>query len=86
MKSAEEWYNKMGASEEYTAMWSSHMQGIIKQIQLDALKEGMRRAARINRKNMDVWRLTKTKDMGAGAEVSALDIFMTAEQLTEKDL
>ena len=57
----------------------------LKQIRLDAYKAGMRRAARINRSNMDKWRLTK-EDAGYGAEVSALDILTAAEQLTTKDL
>ena len=58
----------------------------IKQIQLDAMREGMRRAARINRANMDKWMLTGTTDAGYGAEVSALDILSAAEQLTTKAL
>lgn len=88
MKTAEEWQNeywKLELAKEplpKNERWPT----LIHAIQLDAMKEGMRRAARINRGNMDKWRLTKTKDMGAGAEVAALDIFNAAEQLTEKDL
>jgi CMP-2-keto-3-deoxyoctulosonic acid synthetase len=49
MKPATYWYNQMGSSEEYTAMWQSHMEDLIKQIQLDALRQGMYIAAKITR-------------------------------------
>lgn len=84
MKTAEEWQDVLYSS------WHGQSEIItvdeIRQIQLDAMKEGARRAARINRANMDKWRLTKEKDIGWGAEVSALDILTTAEQWTTKDL
>lgn len=41
MKTAEDWAGSLGCSEEYTAMWYTHLLNHIKQIQLDAWKQGM---------------------------------------------
>lgn len=69
MKTAKEWYNTALPERE-----------LIKQIQLDAMKEGMRRAAN----QLDV-----AYHLGS-ASASALsyrdNILTAAEQLTEKDL
>ena len=74
MKTAEEWEMKCGSSQMITPQ-------IIKQIQLDAIKEGMRRAAKVARpKEMMLSMETQTN-----FDVER-NILTAAEQLTTKDL
>lgn len=75
MKSAEEWVKEAGTTEG--ADWRDYDNldlDTVNQIQLDAMREGMRRAAEIaEARHLD-------GDMHSEAILSA------AEQLTEKDL
>ena len=94
MKTAEEWIDEPRDNRCYKAMSmrnylstheSEHDDDEIiewlKQIQLDAMKEGMRRAATV------CVREAIKHDMNwAGSRNCATAILTTAEQLTEKDL
>lgn len=76
MKTAEEWTNNqpLGCDDcEHIAY--------VKQIQLDAMKEGMRRAAEVSKKELE-----GTVGSGWAGRQIAQAILTTAEQLTEKDL
>ena len=77
MKTAEEWAD---------AYWQGYNAGpnypkFIEQIQLDAMKEGMRRAACLTRQNLN------SLNVDSLARAVLADELLTAtEQLTEKDL
>lgn len=78
MKSAEEWADALWDDSESKGGWDSEQDAIpiLKQIQLDAMREGMKRAAEVVRKEYPSGSLSwvcKTIDTAA-------------EQLTEMDL
>lgn len=75
MKTAEEW-----VSEYPGSLFDKH--SIVRKIQLDALKEGMRRAA--NRID-DPFKTNKVRCGTTSGEIRSF-ILATAEQLTTKDL
>lgn len=72
MKSAEEWRKEF---KVWAEEWASDRE--VKQIQLDALKEGMRRAAKVTADYMH---------NAIHESRSAQAILTAAEKLTEKDL
>jgi hypothetical protein len=75
MKTAEKWNSQIWQDGSKEA----HNYQIIKQIQLDAMKEGMRRAAKTI--TPDVYK-NRIKRQEEGVQA----ILTAAEQLTEKDL
>ncbi len=80
MKSAEEWV-KLYNAERFNKVrkFTFHNGDLVKQIQLDAMREGMRRASEIC--------LPKTKREYLLSESACKQrILSAAEQLTEKDL
>jgi hypothetical protein len=86
MKTAEEWSKIINASDvcctsEGGGLWESQdTYKLIKQIQLDAIKEGMRRAAKLAQEEYEVRHQTK-------GQCAANEAILTAaEHLTEKDL
>lgn len=83
MKTAEEWDNHVLA--DTTIPCECDRCKKTRQIQLDAMKEGMRRAAEIS-KRTSLNMATGNVIMGEGAHQSTLNILTAAEQLTEKDL
>lgn len=79
MKTAEEWHKENNTSGECFALLTRDN---IRQIQLDAMKEGARRAAEMAR---NACAPPATKDYLAG-NTAANAILSTAEQWTTKDL
>ena len=84
MKSAEEWRK----SRYFGNNSEDGIETIVQQIQLDAMKEGMRRAAQIAEDN--TFALGKKTEWEQAYDKGCLDsqaaILTAAEQLTEKDL
>ena len=74
MRSAKEWEMQIGFE-------SALQQGIIQQIQLDAMKEGMRMAAKLCNEVGD-----KDDEAKYGSAESCYAIIQASEQLTIKDL
>jgi hypothetical protein len=81
MKTAEEWLDNIGGGSPIGDEADLMMIAIIKQIQLDAMKEGMRRAAEIEQTTADIG-----TDYDAGWNHKTQAILTAAEQLTEKKL
>jgi hypothetical protein len=84
MKSAEEWVKEAGTTEG--ADWRDYDNldlDTVNQIQLDAMREGMRRAATILDKNGTVYLHKLVCD---ALVLRKQAILSAAEQLTEKDL
>jgi microcompartment protein CcmL/EutN len=77
VKTAEEWIDMMDKSDNgyFTVNFANH----IRQVQLDAMKEGVRRAAKVITPDGNYNRI-KRQEEGVQAILTA------AEQLTEKDL
>lgn len=77
MKTTEEWVKKFCPSRDIFAHLVYHpiTEAEVKQIQLDAMREGMRRAAEI-----------VVTDEATSYGVIKAHILSAAEQLTEKDL
>lgn len=84
MKTAEEWFNYFATKgSEVTHLQQSEeafFDFMCKQIQLDAMKEGMRRAAK------NVANRNGPEDCQTCLAVAKEAILTAAEQLTEKDL
>lgn len=93
MKTAEEWEQSMPSSHDGYQQTQDDMIATIKRIQLDAMKEGMRRAAEIaaratsgaNAKPDTEYERTLSL-MNRRTEYITSTILNAAEQLTEKDL
>ena len=91
MKTAEEWATEIDHCQEVCGVMQQHeLAAHVKQIQLDAMREGMRRAAVIvlNRQQIlthlgeqELYRVT-VHELGIRKD----SILTAAEQLTEKDL
>jgi len=79
MKTAEEWNSQIRQDGSKEA----HNYQVIKQIQLDAIKEGMRRAAEIA-KEQD--KPCYSDEHAQGCYMASKAILTKAEQLTIKDL
>lgn len=77
MKTAEEWASTIDMN-----IWSNADATTIKQIQLDAMKEGMRRAAKVEPKMEP----HHSDEHWQGITMKEQAILSEAEQLTEKDL
>ncbi len=84
MKSAEAYINDLQPPEFYFSQrGTTHLIELAKQIQLDAMREGMRRAAaRLEERAIEM--NSFILEIAVSDEAKA--IFSTAEQLTEKDL
>ena len=95
MKTAEKWLTeklqgKHGEPQLHTAQeWDTSMLHLFKQIQLDAMKEGARRAAEIcSTRGKDVYAGSNPIREGIkrGLSNGCIAILTTTEQWTEKDL
>lgn len=82
MKTTEEWVKKFCPSRDIFAHLVYHpiTEAEVKQIQLDAMREGMRRAAGM------AWTEHSNEEKAEGMIELKTEILSAAEQLTEKDL
>jgi hypothetical protein len=90
MKTAEEWINEVGKvvmldcfAGDRSALPGEPTLNLVKQIQLDAMKEGMMRAAYINKITSPHITMTGSSSI---CENRKNAILTAAEHLTEKDL
>lgn len=88
MKTAEEWLEPIkDMTFETRAEQDAHTRRYLKQIQLDAMKEGMRRAAdNASKIGLQYGDYDPSRDGRIVGNAIRDTIFTAAEQLTEKDL
>ena len=84
MKTAEEWMSQMSGLNNPALLTVNRM--AIREIQLDAMKEGMRRAEMLVQKEHNSFSEPNCNGAFKTARNRMSNAILTAEQLTEKDL